>query len=144
MSENKYGNLFVPIDAKPMRQGEPPVVSFSAIPYGIDVSWGILAATQPPDEETRKRLFENPHKHPHHQFITYFGSNPYNMGEFDAEISVCVGEEREEHFITRPTAIHFPPGLIHAYGRTPHRIGTPVFHLDMNFGKAYERINLPE
>jgi hypothetical protein len=143
MSESKYGKYLMPIDVKVMRQGEPPMVSFSAVPYGLDVSWGIIAPTQPVDEETRKRLFENPHKHPHPQFITYFGSNPYNMGEFDAEISVCLGEEREEHIINKPTAIYFPSGLVHAYGQTPHRIGTPVFHLDMNFAPQYTRVNLP-
>jgi hypothetical protein len=144
MSESKYGKYIFPVTPKSFRQGEPPAVSFSAVPYGIEAGWGILAATLPPDEETRKRLFENPHKHPHHQFITYFGSNPYNMGEFDAEISICLGEEREEHIIKGPTVIHFPPNLIHAYGQTPHRIGAPVFHLDLNFGHEYTRINLPE
>jgi hypothetical protein len=144
MAESKYGKYIFPVEAKSMRQGEPPSVSFKATPHGIEASWGILVATQIVDEETRKRLNENPHKHPHHQFITYFGSNPYNIGEFDAEISIALGEEREEHIITGPTVIHFPPGLVHAYGKTPHRVGKPVYHLDLNFTPTYERINLPE
>jgi len=144
MSDRKYDKYVIPIEPKIFREGEPPVVSFSATPYGIDASWGILTATKVVDEATRKRLFENPHKHPHHQFITYFGSNPYNLGEFDAEISICLGEEKEEYIINRPTVIHFPPDMVHGYGQTPHRVGTPVYHLDLNFTPKYERINLPE
>ncbi len=144
MAGRKYENLVIPVEARSLRQGEAPSVGFKAMPYGIDASWGILASIQPPDEETRKRLNENPHKHPHHQFITYFGSNPYNIGEFDAEISIFLGEEREEYIINRPTVIHFPPGMLHGYGTTPHRISKPVYHLDLTFAHEYQRINVPE
>jgi hypothetical protein len=126
MAERKYENCIIPLEAKSFRQGEPLSVSFKAMPYGFDASWGILVATRAPDEETRKRLNENPHRHPHHQFITYFGSNPYNIGQFDAEISIFLGDEREE------------------YGTTPHKIDQPVYHLDMTFAHEYQRINLPE
>jgi hypothetical protein len=144
MANRKYEKYVIPIEAKSQREGALPSVGFKAMPYGFDVSWGILVANEPPDEETRKRLFENPHRHPHHQFITYFGSNPYNLGEFGAEISVCLGEEREEYIIKGPTVLHFPPGLIHAYGQTPHIINQPVYHLDMSFTHEYVRENLPE
>jgi hypothetical protein len=144
MAERKYENCIIPLEPRSLRQGEPLSVGFKAMPYGIDASWGILVATQAPDEETRKRLNENPHKHPHHQFITYFGSNPYNIGEFGAEISIFLGEEREEYIISRPTVIHFPPGVVHGYGTTPHRIDKPVYHLDMTFAHEYQRVNLPE
>jgi hypothetical protein len=144
MAERKYEKCVIPIESRIFRPGEQPSVSFKAQPYGIDASWGIIVATQAPDEETRKRLNENPHKHPHHQFITYFGSNPYNIAEFDAEISIFLGEEREEFIISRPTVIHFPPGVAHGYGTTPHRIGKPVYHLDLNFATEYQRINLPD
>jgi len=140
----KYEKYVIPLEASVLRQGALPNISFKAGPYGVDASWGILAEKQPPDEETRKRLFENPHKHPHHQFITYFGSNPYNIGEFDAEVSICLGEEREEYIIKGPTVLHFPPGLIHAYGKTPHVLHKPVYHLDMTFAPTYVRENLPE
>lgn len=144
MTGRKYEQYVIPLEARTVRQGAPPSLGFNATPYGVDSSWGILVATQPPDEATRKRLNENPHKHPHHQFITYFGSNPYDPGEFGAEISIALGEEREEYIINRPTVLHFPPGLVHAYGSTPHKILRPVYHLDMTFARAYERINLPE
>ena len=144
MASRKYQKYVIPVEAKSNRPGELPAVGFKAAPYGIEAGWGILVAHQVPDEETRKRLFENPHRHPHPQFITYFGSNPYNLGEFDAEISICLGEEREEYIITGPTVLHFPPGLIHAYGQTPHKIDKPVYHLDLNFTGTYVRENLPE
>ncbi len=144
MAQRKYENCVIPIESRIFRVGEQPSVSFKAQPYGIDASWGIIVATQAPDEETRRRLNENPHKHPHHQFITYFGSNPYNIAEFDAEISIFLGEEREEYIINRPTVIHFPPGVAHGYGTAPHRISRPVYHLDLNFAPEYQRINLPE
>jgi hypothetical protein len=144
MAGGKYEKCIIPLEPRSFRQGEPLSVGFKAMPCGIDASWSIVVATQAPDDETRRRLNENPHKHPHHQFITYFGSNPYNIGEFDAEISIFLGDEREEYVISRPTVIHFPPGVVHGYGTTPHRIGKPVYHLDMTFAHEYERVNLPE
>lgn len=143
MAGKKYEKYVFPLEAKALREGALPNIGFKAQQIGIDVSWGILAEQQPPDEATRQRLFENPHRHPHHQIITYFGSNPLNLGDFDAEISVCLGEEREEHIITRPTVLHFPPGLVHAYGKTPHKYYKPVYHLDMTFSPEYVRENLP-
>jgi hypothetical protein len=144
MAKTKYGQYILPAEVKTVRKGEPPLLSFSATPYGIDAGWGILVATQVYDEETRKRLYENPHSHDFHQFITYFGSNPYNIAEFDAEISICLGEEREEHIINKPTVIHFPPGMIHGYGKTPHVVNKPVYHLDLSFAPTYVRKDLPE
>jgi hypothetical protein len=144
MAETKYGKYVIPADLRIIREGEQPTVVFSATPHGVNAGWAIMVSTKIVDEEMRKRLFENPHTHDYHQFITYFGSDPYDIGKFDAEISVCLGEEREEHIINRPTVLHFPPGLIHSYGRTPHRIEKPVYHLDINFAPEYKRKDLPE
>ncbi len=141
---SKYGKYVMPADVRVVREGEYPSCVFSATPHGVNAGWAVMPAQQIDDPETVKRLFENPHHHDYHQFIMYFGSDPTNIGDFGAEISVCLGEEREEHIITRPTVLHFPPGLIHSYGRTPHKITRPVFHLDINFAPEYVRHDLPE
>jgi hypothetical protein len=144
MAGKKYGKYILPVETKVSREGEPPVFIFSATPHGINASWAMITATQVYDEATIKRLYENPHKHDFHQFISYFGTNPLNLGEFDAEISICMGEEREEHIINKPCVIHFPPGMVHGYGKTPHVLHKPVYHLDINFAPEYIRHNLPE
>ncbi len=144
MAETKYGKYVIPAELKIVRQGEYPTCMFSATPHGVDAGWAVMATTTILNEEMRKTLYENPHSHDFHQFIMYFGSDPYDIGKFDAEISVCLGEEREEHIISKPTVLHFPPGLIHGYGRTPHIINKPVYHLDINFAPEYVRHDLPE
>lgn len=142
--ENKYGQYVIPATINPAKDGQNPVLDFKAMPYGVDASWTIMSMTKEMDEEVQKKIFEKPHYHNHEQFITFWGSNPHNIEEFDAEISICLGEEREEHIIDRPMVIHLPAGMVHGFGKTPHRIGAPVFHLDLNFGKEYQRTDLPE
>jgi hypothetical protein len=136
MAKRNYEKCVIPIESRIYRPGEQPSVSFKAQPYGIDASWGIIVATQAPDEETRKRLNENPHKHPHHQFITYFGSNPYNIAEFDAEISIFWAKFRRIYH-TKPTVIHFLPGVVHGYGQFTISNRSP----DLSLATRIPRIN---
>jgi hypothetical protein len=79
MAGKKYGKYILPVETKVSREGEPPVFIFSATPHGINASWAMITATQVYDEATIKRLYENPHKHDFHQFISYFGTNPLNL-----------------------------------------------------------------
>jgi hypothetical protein len=58
----------------------------------------------------------------------------YNVGfqifvkpfDFDAEISLCMGEEMEEYIITQPTIVRIPPGITHC-PLNFKRIDKPVF-----------------
>jgi len=47
------------------------------------------------------------------QIIGFIGTNPMNCREFDAEVEVCLGEEKEKHLIDRPTVVSIAKGLLH-------------------------------
>jgi hypothetical protein len=141
--ENKYGKYIVPAEIKTFREGENPSLLFNAAPYGVNAQWAIMSITKVLDDETRKKLREIPHTHTHHQFITFFGNNPYNLGEFDAEIPILLGEELEEYVIDKPTVLYLPPGLIHGMSLNPGRVGKPIYHVDFSLAAEYQRTDLP-
>ena len=53
------------------------------------------------------------HSHDNHELLCFFGGDPTNINDFGAEISICLGDEMEEHIITSPAVISIPPGLKH-------------------------------
>jgi hypothetical protein len=58
-------------------------------------------------------LPDPPHKHDFDEYLFFIGGNPLNMGEFDAEIEVALGEEWEIHTINTTSVIYIPKGLQH-------------------------------
>jgi uncharacterized RmlC-like cupin family protein len=53
------------------------------------------------------------HSHDNHELLCFLGGDPTNINDFGAEISICLGEEMEEHIITSPAIVSIPPGLKH-------------------------------
>lgn len=54
-----------------------------------------------------------PHSHDFHELLCFIGGNPEDINDLGAEISICLGEEQEEHIITSATVVSIPPGLMH-------------------------------
>ncbi len=54
-----------------------------------------------------------PHAHDFHELLCFIGGNPEDINDLGAEISICLGDELEEHIITSATVISIPPGLKH-------------------------------
>jgi hypothetical protein len=66
-------------------------------------------------------------------YLGFYGSNPMDIREFDAEIWLYLGAEREKIVITKPTYVFLPAGTMHG----PilfKRIDKPIF-----FFHAYDR-----
>jgi hypothetical protein len=53
------------------------------------------------------------HSHNHHELLCFLGGNPENVNELAAEVSVCLGEEQEEHAFETATIVSIPPNLKH-------------------------------
>ena len=53
------------------------------------------------------------HAHDFHELLCFIGGDPENIDDLGAEISICLGDEREEHIITSATVVSIPPGLKH-------------------------------
>jgi hypothetical protein len=130
----QYNHHLVKAPVQTAHQGPPiSTMSFLFSEYGVNASCILVPVLQP------RLMEEQPHKHDFHQFLCFTGSNPLNIGDFDAEIDVWLGEEGEKHTITSPTILHYPPGLVHN-PLNYKKVGKPVFHFDIFFAKEYVKI----
>jgi hypothetical protein len=56
---------------------------------------------------------EDVHAHDYDQFLCFMGGNPMDVKEFNAEVELSLGEEREKQIINSPTIAYIPKGLMH-------------------------------
>jgi hypothetical protein len=69
------------------------------------------------------------HAHRHsHQISMYLGGNPLDIEDFDAEIDIWMGKEREKHTINTCAVDHYVPGIPHL-GDEIRRVGKPFIHV---------------
>ena len=56
-----------------------------------------------------------PHSHDFEEFMMFFGSDPQDISDFDAEIEIYIGQgkDQEKYVITSPTVLFFPKGMSH-------------------------------
>ncbi|HSW57306.1 MAG TPA: hypothetical protein VLH15_02785 [Dehalococcoidales bacterium] len=74
---------------------------------GMGCNFGINSITEP------YLLPDPPHKHEFDEYLFFIGGNPLNMGEFDAEIDVALGDKWEVYSINTTSIIYIPKGLQH-------------------------------
>jgi hypothetical protein len=136
MAKTKYGKHLIKADIM-AKEGEVPVFRFSAAEHGVDASWVLLPVT------TLKPSAEDlpTHKHAFHQFITWFGADPKNISEFDAEEFTCLGAEQERHIVNTPTIQNLPSGTPHCPGGWL-KVEKPVYHLDIFFAPEYKKTDI--
>ncbi len=77
-----------------------------------------------------------PHVHDFVEIIGLLGTNPMDCREFDAEISWCLGEEKEEHLINVPTVVAMAKGLWHGPIEIK-RAGKPFIFLEVMLTSSY-------
>ena len=77
---------------------------------------------------------DNPcHSHNFQEFMAWYGGNPEDPDDFQAEIVFCFGEEMEKHIFTRPTIISIPPGLPH-HPFEITRVDSPIIQIEIMIG----------
>jgi hypothetical protein len=132
MAETKYGKHLIkaPLELARDKTGVY-IINFAAAKYGVDASWVLLPVTKIAKGEGLPT-----HYHDFYQFISWFGADPKNIGDFQAEEFTCLGEEQEKHIVTSPTIQILPPGTSHCPGGWT-RIDKPVYHLDVYFAPEY-------
>lgn len=82
--------------------------------------------------------YEVPHTHSHdfHELLCFIGGNPENIDDLGAEISICLGDELEEHIITSATVVSLPPGLKHGPIKVK-KIDKPFVFLEVSTTTGY-------
>jgi hypothetical protein len=77
---------------------------------------------------------DNPcHSHNFQEFRTWYGGNPDDHDDFQAEIVFCLGKEFEKHILTRPTIISIPSGLPH-HPFEITRVDSPIIQIEIMIG----------
>jgi hypothetical protein len=111
MAETKYGKYII---REPLEKGMAPMLHICAEEgcYGakfpnFPVEVQLLCITEP------VAFPHQPHAHDGDEIFFIFGSNPQNYYDFDAEIEIHFGEEREKHIVDSTTIIYMPKGLLH-------------------------------
>ena len=101
-----------------------------------ELNCGLIMSYQPVDEP-----FVIPpkiHNHDFYQILCFFGTNPLNVREFDAEIELSMGEEGEIVTINSPSMVTIPPGVYHC-PLNFKRIGKPIVFMEMMLTGEYQR-----
>ena len=77
---------------------------------------------------------DNPcHSHDFQEFMAWYGSNPNDPDDFQAEIVFCFGEEMEEYIFTRPTIISIPANVPH-HPFEIRRLDSPIIQIEIMIG----------
>jgi hypothetical protein len=86
---------------------------------------------------TRAFMMEQePHSHDYDQCSHFYGGDPSNVEEFDAEVEYYL--EGEKIVITKPTIVYIPAGMIHC-PLTYVRIGKPIIFQNVALTGEYEK-----
>jgi len=110
MAETKYGKYII---REPLEKGTAPMLHICAeegclghqLNFPVEVQ--LLCITAP------VTFPHQPHAHDGDEIFFIFGSNPKNYYDFDAEIEIHMGEEREKHIVNTTSIVYMPKGLIH-------------------------------
>ncbi len=142
--ERKYEKYFLKdvIRETTKKEWGGEIIGFGAgprdvIPANARMSLGITAVRKP------YMFHEVLHKHLFTEFFYFFGSNPMNMHDFDAEVEYTFGPEREKHVIKSPTIVTAVPGVYHC-PLNYARVGTPFYCLEAFMTSGYSGVDFGE
>jgi hypothetical protein len=77
-----------------------------------------------------------PHTHDYDQCAHFYGGDPNDISDFQAEVWFYLGEEGEKQVITKPTIVYIPKGMMHC-PLTYHRIDKPIIFQNVCFTGEY-------
>ena len=136
MAATKYGKyLLSDLSGKPhYPEVITPIADFSGVKEWGDIKFGI-------NWECIAKPFymiKEPHVHDFDEFLVFMGGNMLDMFDFQAEIELYLGEEKELHIINKPTIVYFPSGLVHC-PMNFKRIDKPILFHKIYLSSKYTR-----
>jgi hypothetical protein len=114
---------------------------------------GLSYGLRPPnffDKDDQTSLLESsPHYHNCEEMFVFSGTKPYESNDLGGEIELWIGlgEQAEKYTITKPTAIAFPPGLVHGpivFRKVNTPISWVIVHNAPYFSNCVVRLLPPE
>lgn len=79
---------------------------------------------------------DTPHVHDFNQVILFAGSDMNDIGDLNAEVEFCLGDNLERHMITTTTAIAIPKGMPH-FPATVNFLNKPFFYYEISITDKY-------
>jgi hypothetical protein len=111
-----------------------PIVEFNGFKEWGDTQFGI-------NWECINKPFymiKEPHSHDFDEFLCFMGSNMLDIFDFQAEVELYLGEEKELHIITKPTIVFLPSGFVHC-PMNFKRIDKPILFHKIYLAPKYRR-----
>ncbi len=88
-------------------------------------------------------MVEEAHKHDFGQILFFFGGDPKNIGEFEAEVELHLGENEQKNLITYPACVYIPAGLVHG-PLNIKQVTKPIVFIDVTLSPGMSIRPLPE
>jgi len=80
---------------------------------------------------TEPYVSENPcHSHNFDEFLAWYGGNPNDADDFDAEVVLYMGPDLEKYVFTEPTMVYLPPFFPHCPLEVT-RVGSPIIQIEI-------------
>jgi len=135
MAETKYGKYIV---REPLEKGTAPMLHICGEPGCEGTRFGnfpvevqLLCISEP------VTFPHQPHTHDADEIFFIFGSDPGNYYDFDAEIEICFGPEREKHIVNSTSIVYMPKGLLHGPIAIT-KVGKPFQWMHVLFTSKYD------
>jgi len=127
MEEKRYEKFFITECTKSRPESWGPVASgmfnmekVSELFPKSNVTGSGVYFTQP------HVMVKDTHVHDFDEYLFFLGTNFADMNDFDAEVWLYMGEEREKYVIKSPTIVYVPAKLVHCPLNFA-KINKPVF-----------------
>ena len=82
--------------------------------------------------------------HPYDECLIFAGTDLADILNLDGEVSIELGEEREEHVFNVPTVVNIPRGLPHGAVRVRKLRSRTIVHYSYGLGAEYKADVIPE
>lgn len=81
--------------------------------------------------------------HPYDECLVFAGTDNSDILSLGAEISIELGEEREQHVFSEPSVVIVPKGTVHG-PVTIKKIDRPIVHYNIGLGAEYKAESIPK
>jgi len=133
MAKSKFAKYILETPKGKLHTGEV-FEGFLASPDKLGVDCQILYSVITEADDEGDEIAPHVHDFPH--VMCFFGSNPMDKYDFDADIEFYM--EGEMQLITKPSIVTVPAGITHC-PLTFRRIGKPVTWVEVMLTSNYER-----
>ena len=88
-------------------------------------------------EPTQFHPMEGAIVHPYDELLVFAGLDRSDISSFDAELSIEIGEEREEYTFDRPTVVVIPKGTVHGPVKVKRVGELAIVHYSIGLASEY-------